>query len=73
VNDYSGTINMRVHEMLNSWNYFHKPRLIAEMKGLPAKVSLTWSAIVFQLQMAALLAILSWVTKRLNTITEEAN
>jgi hypothetical protein len=70
VNDYNETMAMRIHGMRNNWHNFHKPRLIAGVKALPGEVSETWSAIVFQLQLAALLAILRWVTKRLNTITE---
>lgn len=65
MNDYGETMAMRIHGMRNNWYNFYKPRLIAEMNGLPAEVSATWSAIVFQLKLAALGALLAWVTKEL--------
>ena len=65
MNDYGETMAMRIHGMRNNWHNFHKPRLIAEIKSLPGEVSATWSAIVFQLKLAALVAVLGWVTKEL--------
>ena len=65
MNGYGETMAMRIHGMRNNWHNFHKPRLIAEMKGLPAEVAATWSAIVFQLKLAALVALLGWLTKEL--------
>jgi len=65
VNEYGETMAMRIHGMRNNWHNFHKPRLIAELKGLPAEVSATWSAIVFQLKLAALVVLMGWVTKQL--------
>jgi hypothetical protein len=56
---------MRIHGMRNNWHNFLKPRLIAEFKALPAEVVATWSAIVFQLKMAALVALMEWVTRQL--------
>jgi hypothetical protein len=71
VNGYGETMAMRIHGMRNNWHNFYKPRLIAELKGLPAEVSETWLAIVFQLKLAALVALLGWVTKNLEKM--EAN
>lgn len=65
MNGYGETMAMRIHGMRNNWHNFHKPRLIAELRGLPAEVSETWLAIVFQLKQAALVALLEWVTKQL--------
>jgi hypothetical protein len=62
---------MRIHGFRNNWHNFYKPRLIAELRSLPAEVSDTWSAIVFQLKLAALVALLGWVTKSLEKM--EAN
>jgi hypothetical protein len=71
VNGYGETVAMRIHGIRNNWHNFHKPRLIAELKSLPGEVSATWSAIVFQLKLAALAALLGWVTKELKKM--EAN
>ena len=65
MNGYGETMAMRVHGWRNNWHNFHKPRLIAELKALPAEMSATWSAIVFQLKVAALVALLGWITKEL--------
>lgn len=63
--NYGMTIGMRLHGWRNNWHNFHKPRLIAEIKAMPASMEATWSAIVFQLKLAALVALLGWITKSL--------
>jgi hypothetical protein len=68
--EHEVTLSMRLHEIRNHWNHFHRPRLIAEAKALPRAIAATWSDIRYQLRLALLVAFLGWVTRRLQKLTE---
>ena len=66
---YAVSLSMRLHEVRNKWNYFYRPRLVADVKALPETAASTWADVVFQLRLAFLVALLGWVTNRLETLT----